>query len=166
MKILYLDYDGVFHPSAVYVGSKGPYLDPTFTQLGMSMFMWCDKLAQALVDFPDVKIVLSTSWVSAKGFGYAKEQLTKELQDKVVGATFHSNMKKDVYDNSFGMLTRYQQIIQDIPRRLPTHWVAIDDDYEGWPDIAYDHFIRTDSVVGLGDDEKIVELRRILSSWT
>lgn len=165
MKVVYLDFDGVLHPAAVYQRKGQPYLDGTYTQVGMSLFMHCEKLAEVLKDFPDVRIVLSTSWVHVKGFSYARDRLTSELQKLCIGATFHSSMKKDRYDHTFGLMTRYQQIITDGFRRKPTHWVAIDDDEHGWPDIEFDHLVHTDEEAGLGDPQKLLELRKILESW-
>lgn len=55
--ILFLDFDGVLHPDAAFL-VKGR---PTLKAEGQ-LFMWAPLLVDVLADFPEVQIVLSTSW--------------------------------------------------------------------------------------------------------
>jgi len=61
--ILFLDFDGVLHPDEVYLVHGRPVLRDDG-----SLFMWAPLLAEALTPFPDVQIVLSTSWVRELSF--------------------------------------------------------------------------------------------------
>lgn len=70
--------------------------------------------------------MLSTSWVRVCSLSFAKKQLGAALQERVLGATSHSReMRKD----AFAQKPRGVQIADDVLRRTPTTWLAIDDDY-------------------------------------
>lgn len=88
-KVLYLDFDGVLHPDAVFMTKKGPTL-----RAEGSLFMWADLLMEALEEFPHVQIVLSTSWVRHLGFSRARSYLPAPLKTRVIGATWHSSIGK------------------------------------------------------------------------
>ncbi|WP_240189644.1 HAD domain-containing protein [Azonexus hydrophilus] len=88
--ILFLDFDGVLHPDAVYF-VRGR---PTLRAKG-ELFMWAGALVDLLTEHPDVRIVLSTSWVRALRFNRARSYLPAELRRCVIGATWHSAMSVD-----------------------------------------------------------------------
>jgi hypothetical protein len=176
--LLYLDYDGVLHPDDVRTHNGVPYLSAPIP--GASLFMWVPILEQVLDEHPTVRIVLSTSWVRVKSFSYARKRLSKVLQDKVVGATYHSNMHKysggwtGPYDrqqgkNTFAQKPRYKQVLEDVYRRQRKvgdfHWVCLDDDLGDVPDTdlrSHPNFVWTNFVTGLSDPKVVEELRRKL----
>jgi hypothetical protein len=81
------------------------------------------------------------------------------LRQRVIGATFHARyMRKD----EFSQISRYHQIIADVARRHPSRWLAIDDDLDGWPEIALTNVVRMPLVLGLGDSAAALELERRL----
>ena len=142
-RILYLDYDGVLHDEHVYFHPKrGIYIGTA----GRTLFEWMHILDEILRPHPDVRIVLSTSWVRQRGFNFAKKQLTPALQGRVVGATFH---RREMREDLFHQMVRGEQIAQDVFRRGPTAWFAIDDDYIGWPGWCRDNLIRTHGALGI-----------------
>ncbi len=149
--ILYLDFDGVLHHYNVYRDDHNRmYLR------GMGeLFEHNARLEQLLDPYPQVKIVLSTTWVRTKGFSYSCNRLPKSLRQRVVGATWHSQMRQDGawLDWWIHRATRYEQIIHDVSRRQPSDWMALDDDVRGWPGEAKDHLIACDSELGLGAHE-------------
>ncbi len=56
--VLYLDYDGVLHNDSVYrVRGQGIVIRDGV------LFEWAHYLVEALRPYPDIRIVLSTSWV-------------------------------------------------------------------------------------------------------
>ncbi len=128
-KILYLDFDGVLHPNEVYKYKKEVRMD----YRGHSLFEWNDILEDILDNYPDLKIVLSTTWVRMTTFHKSKKRLPASVQEKVIGATYHSCYKKDselYYE--FPTLSRYESIKRDVHRRKPSRWIALDDDNEYW----------------------------------
>jgi hypothetical protein len=71
--ILYLDFDGVLHDEEVYWHPKhGIYLRTP----GRMLFEWEPILEKLLSSHPNIKIVLSTSWVPMRSFNYAKSRLS------------------------------------------------------------------------------------------
>lgn len=74
-QIPFLDFDGVLHPDAVFMTRKGPIL-----RAEGALFMWAGLLADVLHDFPQVQVVLSTSWVRYLGFSRARSYLPDPLK--------------------------------------------------------------------------------------
>lgn len=158
-KILYLDLDGVLHDEQVYFHPRrGIYMDTP----GRTLFEWMPILEQLLGPFPEVKIVLSTSWVRVRSFHFAKKQLSPALQAQVIGATFHSRFMRE---EEFVLLPRGVQIAEDVYRRGPQSWFAIDDDHLGWPSWCRDNLIRTDGAHGISDPEIQDAIRKMLERF-
>lgn len=144
-KICYLDYDGVLQDEAVFWSpKKGIYIRTP----GRTLFEWLPILEELLAPHPDVKIVLSTSWVRVRSFSFAKKQLSPMLQERVIGATFHSRL---MHKQAFAYLPRGVQIADDVFRRGPQSWFAIDDDHLGWPEWCRNNLIQTDGARGISD---------------
>lgn len=143
--VLYLDYDGVLHHDEVYWSrGKGIHIRAP----GHELFEWAHILADLLAPYPEVRIVLSTSWVRQKSFDFALKQLAPPLRVRVIGATFHRReMNKSTFDN----MARGAQIYADVQRRRPTAWLAIDNDDEYWPSHCRDRLIKTEDHLGLSD---------------
>lgn len=145
--VLYLDYDGPLHHDACYWHPRrGAYL-------------YAPLLAELLVPHPTVLIVLSTSWVRQYGCYDAAKRLPKLLRDRVIGATYHSGMR----GQGFWDKPRWRQIWEDVLRRGPGSWLAIDNDAAGWPTELKRHLVATDDVEGIGNPAVQEELRRQLS---
>lgn len=159
--ILYLDFDGVLHHEAVYWSpSKGPYLKAEQRSSGHVLFQHAPLLVEMLDPYPAVKIVLSTSWVRTYGCYKAAKRLPPPLRERVIGATFHSRMN----ENSFITLPRGVQISNDVRRRQPGSWLALDDDWVGWPTDCLDHYVRTDEVLGISAPDVRAQIAETLSS--
>lgn len=72
--ILFLDFDGVLHPDAVYLERGRPVL-----RAEGELFMWAGHLVEALAGHSDARIVLSTSWARELRFARARDHLPAEL---------------------------------------------------------------------------------------
>lgn len=144
-RILYLDFDGVLHDEAVYRHpARGIYIATP----GRQLFEWMPILDELLRPHPDVAIVLSTSWVRVLSFFRAKERLSPSLQERVIGATYHGRWMRE---QEFAMLPRGVQVVEDVMRRQPKSWFALDDEHGNWPVWARDNLIRTDGKLGISD---------------
>lgn len=150
MTILFLDFDGVLHPHAVYRRKKGIVLEAE----GHALFEHCDLLESILEPHPDIRIVLSTSWAWTLDFKRAKSRLPSALQDRVKGSTWHSSMDTTWWCD----LTRFEQIQTYVERHRLDAWIAIDDNDIGWPDDQRHHLVYTDEWKGLGDAEPQAKL--------
>lgn len=154
--ILYLDYDGVLHADDVYIDAR----HRPFMRGEGALFEYAHCLAQILAPYPEVALVLSTSWVRVKGFTYAVKRLPDSLRSRVIGATWHSGWGKDPERRAWWIesSTRYMQIAGDVGRRKPSYWLALDDDAEGWPDTARGHLINCNPWLGLSEPQVLAQL--------
>ena len=123
--VLYLDFDGILHPADVRVSREEP-LHPCVYARGQPtdepLFQYMSLLELLLAPYPELKIVLATSWVRALGYEFALKQLSPALQERVIGAT------------TFQAPTRFDSIDIDAESRGLTRWLALDDDVCGWPE--------------------------------
>ena len=171
-KILFLDFDGVLHPSEVYRNPDGRiFLDPEFEDDGHFLFEHCNYLIKILEEVETVRpveIILSTSWVEQLGgLEPAKAWLPPELQRRVVGAVWNGLI--DVDDNLYTCLSK-NRLIQ-IKRYCKSRdlkldeWVAVDDSLDGWAvHVGYpNNLVLTNQYFGLGiklvQDELIRKLK-------
>lgn len=161
---LYLDYDGVLHHDAVYRNPKrGIHIDSSRAP-GRQLFEWTAFLIQAVLPFPRLEIVLSTSWVRVLGYTRARSYLPAELNSRVVGATFHRRAHKADSIREGGILVpaRGLEVLRDVQRRQPKQWVAVDDTDEGWPAEHRDRVVLCDPSTGLGDAGARARLDQVL----
>ncbi|WP_431520316.1 HAD domain-containing protein [Janthinobacterium lividum] len=123
--VLYLDFDGILHPADVRVTPEEP-LHPRVYVRGKPtdepLFRYVSLLELILYPYPDLRIVLATSWVRAFGYENALKRLSPPLQERVIGAA------------TFPAPTRFGTISVDVEERGLTRWLALDDDRFGWPD--------------------------------
>ena len=150
--LLYLDFDGVLHHEdvrwhprrGVYMAAPEPF----------RLFEHVDLLERLLAPHPTVQVVLSTSWVRVLGYSRALKHLPPRLRERVIGATYHSAMNQAAY----AMLPRGVQILDDVERRQPSDWLALDDDGAGWPTPQRQHLVLTDERLGLGGRDTAAEV--------
>lgn len=147
---VYLDLDGVLHPDAVY----SPRNRPLELRAPGELFMHADILSDILDSYPDVEIILSTSWVRVLGYERTLKKMPPRLKALVTGATWHKSMRNGNQD-PFSWMTRYEQILAHVNRNNVQKWLAIDDLHSGsevnqWP-IKHRHLlVLTEESVGLG----------------
>lgn len=159
--ILYLDYDGVLHHENCYWHARrGAYL---VAPEGHTLFQHVGLLEELLAPYPDIQIVLSTSWVRRLGYSRTAKRLPSALRQRVIGATYHSLMNRDEFEAT----SRGMQIWADVMRRKPRAWLALDDDWEGWPEFCQSNYVPTNEVTGLSDpivlDVFTQKLRQLVS---
>jgi len=157
--ILYLDFDGVLHhENCLWHPKLGPYLGapPRY-----SLFQHAELLVQLLEPFPQVKIVLSTTWIRRYGVATSTKRLPEALQKRVIGGTFHS---RHMREDEFHYLLRGEQVFADVQRRQPRDWLALDDDYEGWPKTQLHRWVQTDPCEGISDPEVLTTFKKRLEA--
>lgn len=152
--VLYLDFDGVLHPDEVY-RIRGQIV---LRCDGMNLFELAPLLAEHLEPHPDIRIILSTSWVRVLSFTKARAWLPESLGMRVIGATWHSSMKTYWWLG----LSRYQQISLHAKRHKIARWLAIDDDVQGWPNDQFEQLVNTDSELGIAAPDSRELLRQRL----
>lgn len=159
--VLYVDFDGVLHhENVLWHPRRGVYAGPP----GFTLFEHAALLDELLAPYPEVSIVLSTSWVRTYGCSGAAKRLPAGLRDRVLGATFHSQMN----EQAFIAKPRWMQVVEDVARRRPRGWLALDDTDEGWPPEVRDQVLLTDERLGIaapGMPERIAAaLKRLVGS--
>jgi len=163
--VVYVDFDGVLqHEAVMWHRRRGIYMSPTEAP-GHTLFEWTHHLEEALLAFPDVALVLSSTWCIRPGFGKALKRLPESLRLKFVGGTFHRRVHgADPWLlQSFRSTPRWKQIANDVARRQPQAWLAIDDDTEDWPDDLRNNLVACQGSTGLSSPEVRAELRRKLA---
>jgi len=152
--VLYLDFDGVLHPEDVRRrAGRGPYIA---SPSGHALFEHAPLLAGVLRPYPDIRIVLSTSWVRwYRSVHRVARKLPPELSTRVVGATYHEDMDEE----SFRQAPRGMQVWADVLRRKAAGWLALDDDYLHWPTWCREQLVRTDEVLGISAPHVLEELK-------
>jgi hypothetical protein len=162
MKVIYLDFDGVLHSDEVYQDFRGR----VYLRGPGQLFEHAGVLLDVLAPYPDVRIMLSTSWVRLKGYGWVLKRLPEDLRSRVIGATWHSMFGKDWNEQQWWQsASRYQQILRDMQRRQPARWLAIDDDLEGWPDDDRAHVVGCSPLIGLSGEAAQAKLKTKLEVW-
>jgi hypothetical protein len=155
--VLYLDLDGVLHHEAVYWHPRrGMHLRAPERYV---LFQHAPLLEELLAPYPSIVIVLSTDWQRRYRLTAVAKRLPTGLRSRVIGGTFHPDMSPDGYD----LLPRWAQILADVQRRRPGAWLALDDDFIGWPNELLDHLVVCDPYEGLSPPALLDELRRRLA---
>ena len=160
MDVIYLDFDGVTHPADVWYDRDSRQV--RLQAPGHELFESLPVLEAAIAPYPDLKIVLSTSWVPTFGFEKTRAFLSESLQSRIIGSTYDPQ-SPDAW--RFAKLRRYDAIALDVRRRRPSRWLAIDDDaLLGWPADQYDALVLAPPALGLACNETQALLRGRLAA--
>lgn len=155
--ILFLDFDGVLHPGAVYQVQGKPVLRAD----GIGLFEWAPILEELLAPHPTVKVMLSTSWVEVFGLDDTRDFLPDALRERVIGATWTKRVK-----NEWKRCSRFEQIRRAAFREKIDRWIAIDDDVRDWPASWNERLVAADPDLGLGWQKTQDKLRDRLAWLT
>jgi len=161
MIILFLDFDGVLHPPEVHNTHDAPEL-----LTHGKIFMHARHLEDTLGYHPEVKIVLSTSWVSRMGYEATLSYMPAKLRARVVGTTWRESQQVGTYSfDSQDRMTRFQQIWSYVYSHQIKNWLALDDlhsNTEQWLSEHKNHLILCNGKTGLGDAEVLAALNTAL----
>ena len=166
--ILYLDLDGVLHhESVLWHPSRGIYMSP-YQASDHALFEWLPILEEELAPYPSAALVLSSSWCIRPGYAKTLERLPEQLRARFIGGTYHKRVHgaDPATLASFQSTPRGMQILADVRRRKPRHWIALDDDVEDWPSQAIDNLVACEGTTGLSSPIVRRELRRKLMRST
>lgn len=154
---LYLDFDGVLqHENVLWHPNIGPYVSGAPD--GYILVKHAQLLEQILLPYPEVAIVLSTSWVRRYGCASAAKQLRPSLRARVVGSTFHARMDIQIFlAKPHGL-----QALDDALRRKPKDWLALDDDGSEWPEGCLERIVKTHPHEGINDPAVREQFRKKL----
>jgi len=162
--VLYLDLDGVVHHEAVLWHPRiGIHMSP-YEAAGRALFEWVPLLEAALDPYPAVALVLSSTWCIRPGYSATLKRLPPSLRSRFIGGTYHKRVHgADPWNLSmFRATPRGVQVMDDVLRRKPRQWIALDDDLEGWPDTTRHHVVECHGATGLSNPEVQRELKERL----
>jgi hypothetical protein len=144
--------------SRKHVTRRGPRLVSTS---GHQLFEQPGLLGEPLQPYPDVRIVLSTSWGCAyRGVHRVARRLPPALRARVIGATWHSATDTCL----FRAAPRGMQVWADVLRPQPDAWLALDDDWLHWPAWCRDRLVRTDEILGIAEPTVLQHVREKLAA--
>ena len=159
---IYLDFDGVLHPDAVFRPSN----KPLELRAPGELFMHAGILLEALAPYSEAKIILSTSWVRMLGYERTLKKMPTELREMVTGATWHKSMRQGNQD-PHSWMTRYEQILAHVNRNNVQQWMAIDDLHSAseaiqWPEKHRNNLVLIEQELGLSCQNAQAELKQKL----
>jgi transcriptional regulator with XRE-family HTH domain len=144
--VVFLDLDGCVHATG------DSRLDDRGQLVGENMFRWWPNLREVLDEFPQVRVVVHSSW--RKFFPrleYLRELMPADLAERVV----------DMTDPSIHL--RYESISEYLGRHPEVSaYVVVDDEDEGFPTEV--PLVKCNPKKGLGDARTLQELRVKLRS--
>jgi hypothetical protein len=117
--------------------------------------MYEDRLAMALAPYPQVKIILSTTWAVRLGIDRAKEYLSPKLRERVVGQSGPLRMAS--------VRPRAQEVESHVREHRPDFWVIVDDDPYDWNPASIERLVLCDPELGLGEARAWGELNARLA---
>lgn len=163
--VLYLDLDGVVqHEAVLYHPKRGIYMSPI--QTGRVLFEWIPILEGILRPYPDVALVLSSTWCIRPGYAKTLERLPSSLRSRFIGGTYHRRIHgaDPASLSAFRDTARGLQVWEDVQRRKPRQWLAIDDDVQDWPQWALEQLVACDGTTGLSDTRVQAQLANKLAN--
>lgn len=143
--ILFLDFDGTTHPYAALI---------------KDYFCCLPRIERVLREFPQVRVVIS-SWWRQDGLESVRKYFSQDIKDRVIDVTPIIE-DRDLSTLLIRAVTRHYEILEWIQKNeYQGPWVALDDDWMGFPDF-FPQLIRCDSDVGV-DAEIEEKLRQYFS---
>lgn len=115
-RLLFLDFDGVLHPFPMPA-------DPAL------LFSNLPRLESVLRDFPDVQIVISSSWREGRSLVELAALFSPDIAGRIIGVL----PVIEIRSLSDTVAIRYREIEQFLAGRS-AHWIALDDDPDLFPD--------------------------------
>lgn len=134
--ILFLDFDGVFHPEPCYNSAQ--------------LFICLPRLENVLRDHPSVEIVISSTWRETRTISELRLLFSCDIAKRIIGVTPSWKDHQDLFDViGYQRQTEIEAWLRasEEPWRP---WVAIDD--KPWLFRPFLHnLIRTDSEIGFDE---------------
>ncbi|MBB5441612.1 MULTISPECIES: HAD domain-containing protein [unclassified Paraburkholderia] len=159
---LFVDFDGTLHIGNAYIGGD----DKITLDSGRPLLEFAPLLIELLEPYPDVEIVLTTSWARRLPEEHVIAYLPPELRTRVVGTTRDIKPRRSyVLDG-----TERTDVIRSYAygKRLK-HWLAIDDAVFGAerfgrePGELVEHFLLLDSRSGINNGHALSRIAKWLT---
>ncbi|BCL93392.1 hypothetical protein MAFF211479_30930 [Ralstonia solanacearum] len=127
---------------------------PVLLAEGSQLFEHAQRLVDLLEPYPDLRVVLSTSWVKVFGFDEALARLPSSLRSRVVGTTYE--YCSDIQE--WMELSRFDQVMRYVAGKSVPSWLALEDDNNCWPEFLERNLVCPNPRLGLGEPRVQQEL--------
>lgn len=169
--LLFLDFDGCLHSNEVFLQPCSPEevsvderrFVTKYNQLvtGKNLFEHCDRLVAALEPFPNVQIVISSTWRGHFDLDALKAFLPSALAGRVIGVT-PGVFSRDGANHRLREIGAFSSKNQEYAN---TPWMALDDNLE-YPDQlgeewALKHLLLLDGKKGFTDADAVTLRQRL-----
>lgn len=146
--IIFLDFDGVLHP--VFPRRE-------LTDDENQLFSYLPRLEGVLMDFPELKIVIASSWRENRPWENVIKAFSPDISARIIGATPVLKSKEPPYPKH----PRYEEILDFLNKNnlATSQWIALDDTPEIYPPDCKNLILCSD---GFRDAEEDL-LREVLS---
>lgn len=153
---IYLGFSGVIHVGEGLVAADGTVtLDS-----GNKPFHLAHLLTEALTPYPQVQLILTTTWTRTLGEERTVAMLPSPLRERVVGTTLKfPGRLGELRDGTW----RTGSILRHASACAIDTWLALGDDFFGVPSDMQSHFVRLPSETGLAAPEVLGRLRTWLA---
>ncbi|OAJ55978.1 hypothetical protein A6V36_30435 [Paraburkholderia ginsengiterrae] len=153
---LYLSYGGVLNIGHGLMDDSGVVtLDS-----GRMLFEFAPYLVEVLAPWPQVQIIVTTSWLQSLGAGKTIALLPDQLRHRLVATTLHTPPRLSEISNGSA---KAMTVIRHAVKHGLTTWLALDDEAWGVPSDFEQHFLHTDPETALGAPEARKQLREWLA---
>ncbi len=155
---LFVDYDGVLHRGHAFLDES----NEIFLDTGIPLFEFSPLLVSLLEPWPEVEIVLTTTWLSRLPVDEVVSYLPLRLARRVVGTT--QGYRARFGDWKTGIARTYIIRAYVFEHRL-RNWLAIVDSVYGAHDLSTDflalepHLVLLDSQRGIGEAQAQQRIR-------
>jgi hypothetical protein len=125
---------------------------------GRPLFEYAPYLVDVLAPYPQVQVVLTTSWLQTLGVEKTISLLPDQLCRRVVDTTLHTSPRLgEVKEGTAKTMT----VLRHAAKHGLMKWLALDDEAWGVPREFEPHFLHTKSETALG----VPEARKHLQEW-
>jgi hypothetical protein len=128
---LFLDFDGVLHPKGA---DPGDY------------FCHLSRLEAVLRHWPDVRIVISSTWQDAYSLPALRRRFSPDIAERIIGGTREADPDGEAEDRHDEIRAYLRHV-----GALASPWVALDDAGDEFPE-SCENLVLCASAVGLDDD--------------
>lgn len=171
---IYLGISGVLHPSETaykLACRRSPWSDGHVPYEGVSV------LVDALQDWPDVRLVLTSTQPRSRGIAAVLQCLGASLASRVVGVSYDDITTKverlrgaarsavGYSSDDYWRMNKADIVRVHSEWRRPESWIAIDDEDILWsPLVRRDRLVLTDACEGLAGEATKARLRAVMQA--
>jgi hypothetical protein len=154
---LYVSYGGVLNIGHGLLDENG---DITLDS-GRPLFEFAPYLVDVLAPWPQVQIIVTTSWLQRLGAGKTFALLPDQLRRRIVGTTLGTPPRLgEIRDGTAKTMTA----IRHAAKHGLTTWLVVDDEAWDVPPGFEQHFLHTDPETALGSPKARKQLREWLET--